>query len=224
MAKIVKCKTCGQDIAKSAKTCPHCGAKAKKTNPILGAALVIIGLVIVVSAFGSGDDQQPALVDDAAQQSGSPQQEEQLASEDQQDQADSPAEEKTTFTVGEQVELNDVIVTMVDVTENSGTEFLKPNEGHAYVICEFEVQNNSDRELNLSSLMSFDAYFDDYATSISISALSTSDKDQLGGTVAPGKKINGIVGYEVADDWNTVEIHFTPDFWSGKEIVFTYSK
>ena len=24
------CKACGQEIAKSAKTCPHCGAKNKK--------------------------------------------------------------------------------------------------------------------------------------------------------------------------------------------------
>ncbi|NOW20903.1 rubrerythrin [Clostridium saccharobutylicum] len=30
MSKMIKCKTCGADIASSAKTCPSCGAKNKK--------------------------------------------------------------------------------------------------------------------------------------------------------------------------------------------------
>lgn len=30
MAKIIKCKTCGADIASNAKSCPGCGAKNKK--------------------------------------------------------------------------------------------------------------------------------------------------------------------------------------------------
>lgn len=29
MDKMTKCKTCGADIAKSAKVCPACGAKQK---------------------------------------------------------------------------------------------------------------------------------------------------------------------------------------------------
>ena len=30
MSKMIKCKTCGADIASSAKSCPGCGAKNKK--------------------------------------------------------------------------------------------------------------------------------------------------------------------------------------------------
>lgn len=30
MSKVIKCKTCGADIATSAKSCPNCGAKNKK--------------------------------------------------------------------------------------------------------------------------------------------------------------------------------------------------
>ena len=29
-AKLIKCKSCGADIAANAKTCPQCGAKNKK--------------------------------------------------------------------------------------------------------------------------------------------------------------------------------------------------
>lgn len=49
MAKMVKCKTCGEEIAKSAKVCPHCGARQKK-RVFLGIVLFIIG----ISLFSAG--------------------------------------------------------------------------------------------------------------------------------------------------------------------------
>lgn len=51
MQKLIKCKTCGADIAKSAKACPHCGASQKKNVP-LGIFLLIVGLALVVAGFG----------------------------------------------------------------------------------------------------------------------------------------------------------------------------
>lgn len=50
--------------------------------------------------------------------------------------------------------------------------------------------------------------------------LEKGDKNQLDGTVAPGKKMNGVIGYEVPADWKELEINFTPDFWSNKDISF----
>ena len=66
-----------------------------------------------------------------------------------------------------------------------------------------------------------DASADDYACTFSLSALMEKDsKNQLDGTVAPGKKFSGVVGYEVPTDWQELEINFTPDVWSGKDITF----
>ena len=54
--KIIVCKTCGAEIAKSAKTCPNCGAKNKKRKKKL---LIVLGIVIVLAVFfiviGNGD-------------------------------------------------------------------------------------------------------------------------------------------------------------------------
>lgn len=50
-SKMVKCKTCGEMVAKSAKTCPHCGAKRKR--PVLGVVLIVLGILIFVGAIGS---------------------------------------------------------------------------------------------------------------------------------------------------------------------------
>ena len=55
--KMTVCKTCGKEFAKSAKTCPGCGAKNKK--PVYKrwwflAIIVIIILIILVSIMGGG--------------------------------------------------------------------------------------------------------------------------------------------------------------------------
>lgn len=47
MAKLTKCKTCGADMAKSAKVCPSCGAKnpRKKLKKLI-IFLVIVGIIV----------------------------------------------------------------------------------------------------------------------------------------------------------------------------------
>lgn len=45
--KLIKCKTCGEMMAKSAKRCPHCGAKQKLP---VGVSLLIT-IIIIVTVF-----------------------------------------------------------------------------------------------------------------------------------------------------------------------------
>lgn len=112
--------------------------------------------------------------------------------------------------------------TLIGVTESTGTEYFKPSEGKVFLICEFEIANNSDKDLAISSLLSFSAYCDDYACQLSISAMvSAEDKIQLDGTIASGKKMKGIVGYEVPTNWRELEIHYTPDILSDSTMTFT---
>lgn len=183
--KMCKCKACQQEIAKSAKVCPHCGAKNKKVNLLL-IGIILVALVAVIATAGGTDET-----------------------------------ENKTFSVGETATLKDVQVRLVDVTESTGSAYNKPSDGNVFVLCEFEIVNNSKEEVVVSSLVSFDAYCDDYACSLSFSALlEIGDKSQLDGTVAAGKKLSGVIGYEVPANWKELEIHFEPDVWSGKDIVF----
>lgn len=208
--KLKTCKACGAEVAKNAKTCPRCGAKLKMGHPILIGILVFIVLVSIIGSMGSNED--PKKVDDGAAG--------QSTVTDQTEDKKEP-EKKTTFTVGEKVELNGVNVTLVDVSSNSGSDFNKPTEGNVFLICEFEIENNSNSEIAVSSMMSFEAYCDDYTCTFSLGALmEKGNKNQLDGTVAAGKKFNGVVGYEVPADWQEFEIVFTPNFWSGKDITF----
>lgn len=128
---------------------------------------------------------------------------------------------ETTFGVGETAEYRDVRVTLLSVTENEGKDFIEPGEGKVFLICEFEIENRSDEEIAVSSYLSFDAYVDDYSTSLSFTAASVADKPTLDGTVAAGKKMNGIIGYEVPKDWSELEIRFTANVWSEAKFIFT---
>lgn len=207
--KMCLCKACGQEMAKSAKNCPHCGAKNRKANPFLVVVVGLIALIIIISA--AGGNEEPVKVGENTPQTTT--------------EAVDPQVDKNTFTVGEIAELRDVQVSLIGVTESAGSSFNTPNDGNVFVLCEFEITNNSKEEIAVSSMMSFEAYCDDYACSFSFSALlEKGNKNQLDGTVAAGKKMNGVIGYEVSENWNELEVHFTPDFWSGKDITFTATK
>ena len=122
---------------------------------------------------------------------------------------------------GEAVEHKDVVATLVGVTKSTGSDYNKPADGKIFVLCEFEIANNSDKELSISSILNFEAYCDEYSCEYSFGALlEKGDKGQLDGTVAAGKKMNGVIGYELPTDWKELEIHFTPDILSDDKMVF----
>ena len=196
MDKMTKCKTCGADIAKSAKVCPACGAKQKK--PVV---LIVITVFIAIGIIGAAlGGNSPEKVGDTGTNSTAPQQ--------------------TEFAVGDVVSLKDIEVTFVSCTESSGKGYYTPDSGNVFLFCEFAIENKSNKDISVSSIMSFEAYVDDYSTNMSMTGTLAADKGQMDGTVAAGKKMSGVIGYEVPADWKTLEIRFTPDFWSGNDITF----
>ena len=211
MAKTVKCKVCGEQIARNARKCPHCGHRRRTGARVLGIVLLVFAAVMII-----------AVLSDA----GKPHKVEQPDTGPAAADASAPAEptEQSVFGVGETVELNDVAVTLADVRESTGDGFMTPQEGQVFLVCEFEIENGSDREIAVSSMLSFQAYVDEYAVNLDISAMALEGKTQLDGSIAAGKKMRGVVGYAAAADWSELELRFTPDFWTGREIVFQYTK
>ena len=128
--------------------------------------------------------------------------------------------QQTEFCVGDVVSLNDIEVTFVSCTESNGKQYLEPEDGKVFLVCEFSIDNKSQKDIAVSSLVSFEAYVDDYSTMLSLTGTVSTDKQQLDGAIAAGKKMTGVIGYEVPKDWKELEIRFTPDFWSGKDITF----
>lgn len=203
MAKMVKCKTCGADIAKTAKRCPQCGAQ-QHVGALSVCAIIIVVTIVAVLAIALSGGNPPEKVNGASAG----------------DNSTSDLPKETTFAVGDVVALNNIEVTFVSCTESSGKGYYTPDSGNVFLFCEFAIENKSSKDISVSSIMSFEAYVDDYSTNMSITGTLAADKGQMDGTVAAGKKLSGVMGYEVPADWKTLEIRFTPDFWSGSDITF----
>lgn len=56
MAKLVRCKTCGAEIAKSAKTCPHCGARQHTAALSLCAVIIVLTIFACVGILSGPED------------------------------------------------------------------------------------------------------------------------------------------------------------------------
>lgn len=227
------CPKCGKEAGQS-KFCPHCGScieevkapsanqtigyqygvshRKKKKHKVLPIVLaVIVFFIAIVAIFGQESNPK---------QVGTLETENPSVTE-----STAPSEaQKEVFAVGDIVELNGVNVTLLSVNESTGTQYMTPEDGKVFVTFEFDIDNQTDSDIAVSSMLSFEAYFDDYSTSLSLSAMVSNDKSQLDGTVAAGKKMTGVVGYEAPADWEIAEIRFTPNFWNGNDIIFEYSK
>lgn len=132
--------------------------------------------------------------------------------------------EKDSFGLLEKAEMNDIQVKMTDYKESYGSEWNNPDDGKVFILVEFEILNNSDSDVSVSSALSFDTYVDGYTTNLSIGALMENDGDQLDGTIAPGMKMLGWIGYEVPEDWENIEIHFTDNVWRNNKFKFLIEK
>ncbi len=132
--------------------------------------------------------------------------------------------EKTEYGVGETAEQNDIQVTLTDVIKSKGDDmFAVPDDGNVYEICVFEIKNNSESDLSVSSVMCFEAYCDDVSLSQDImgSSLPETEKyEQLDGDVASGKTMKGAIVYQVPKDWENLEVRVNLDVFSSDEITF----
>lgn len=210
-----KCKHCQSDIPYGAKVCPNCRKKQK--SGILKWILIAILVLIVICVAAGGGDDKPSKVGEVNTKTDD--------SENKNTETKDDGEEKeTVFKKGEIAELNGVQVTLTDYKESTGSEYNTPSDGNIFLMAEFEISNNSDSELAVSSIMSFEAYADDYSLEYSISAILEKEGKQLDGTIAAGKKMKGWIGWEVPEDYQNVEIHFTDNVWSNNKFVFMIEK
>lgn len=189
----------------------------KKKGGCLKTILIAFGIFVVIGVIGSmvgGDKSEPKKV----------------SSSSGQDQKNSQSEkegEKREFQVGETVSLKDINVTLVNTVESAGSEYVKPDDGKEFLILEFNIENNSSKDINISSVANFEAYCDDYSVNQDIlgqQAPEAERKTQLDGSVASGKKMNGIIVYQVPTDFKSFEINVAPDFWSTKDIKYVINK
>jgi hypothetical protein len=200
-----KCKHCQSDIPKKAKICVYC---RKKQGGILKYVLIAISALFIIGVFQGGEEDQPKKV----------------SSTDSNELINSSTtENKEYFGVGDTAEYKNVKVTLNSITESKGSKYNKPADGNIFLLVNFTIENNTDTDIFVSSIMSFDAYQDGYSTSTSLSALIETEGEQLDGAIVPGKKMKGFIGYEVPSDYSEFEINYQTTI-NSKKINFLYKK
>ena len=133
----------------------------------------------------------------------------------------------TALGVGDTATLNNVQITLTSVKESAGDEYAQPDSGNVFLLLEFDIANNSSDDITISSMANFEAYCDDLALNQDLMGLLAPEvdgKNQLDGSVAAGKKMNGIIAYQVPADYKSFEINVAPDFWSSQDVKFIINK
>ena len=176
--------------------------------------VVIIVLIIIIAAAASGDDE-PKKVSSSENTSSSTS-------------STSKKKEKkkdTTFTVGDTADFDGVKVKLSSAILSKGSKenFAVPDKGKYFLALVFDIENDSDDDITVSSMVSFEAYCDDMSIDMDYMGEEAPEVDglkSLDGDVASGKKINGIMTYQVPKDFKKFEISYQPDFWGDKKVTF----
>lgn len=187
----------------------------KKGGKVKWIAIAIVAVVVIGAAVDGGDDDAKDVTATAATSS----------------KKETPKKEetKTEFGVGETAEQKDIQIQLVNATESDGNAeaYVTPEDGKKFLVLEFEITNNSSNSIDMSSMVSFEAYCDDYSLTEDYMASQLPEfegKNQLDGTISAGKKMNGIIAYQVPTEFKNFEVSVTPDFWSNKNIKFVINK
>lgn len=147
------------------------------------------------------------------------------AKNDKKDSEDSASadSDKNHYSLGDTAEIDDFQITFKNTSTSAGNETIIPGDGKAFLICELQITNNSNEEISISSLMDIEAYCDDYLVSEDLSGLSLPEaegKNEFNGSVALGDSLEGILIYQVPENFSTFELMIAPDFWSGETVKF----
>ena len=124
-----------------------------------------------------------------------------------------------TFKPGDIIETGKYRITYVScdffVSDNM---FIEPEEGNEFIYLEFEIENTSDSDRSVSSLL-----FECYADGRICRSTSLRD-DDLSATLSPGRKVKGTVAFQVPKDASVIEIEFQENLLSGKAAIFSFEK
>lgn len=202
-SKLTTCKACGAEIAKNAKSCPHCGAKNKK--PIYKKWWFWVIVLLLLSAIGNSGSGDNAKEKTAEKSNNNVT----VTSKE-------PA--KTEYYVGDVIEDGNtkiVFMSSGDYTEDN--DFLQPEAGKKYIYLQFAFENTSKTSDTAISYYSFDCYADGYAADMYYGG-----DDSLSATLSAGRATTGYIYFEVPQDAKDIEVEYETNVFTEKKIKFIF--
>ena len=228
--KLKSCKTCGQEIAKSAKACPHCGAKNKK--PIFMKWwfwLILVVLIISIGTSGKNDDNSTTTnktsndnqnISFTWNDSDKTNDDQSISSKETNGTVETERAEsnKNEYYVGDVLEDGDTkIVFMSSGDYIEENEFLQPAEGNKYIFLQFAFENTSkNNDISISSF-SFECYADGYAAEMYYGG-----EGDLSATLSAGRVTTGYIYFEVPVNAEIIEVEYETNIFTEKKIKFIF--
>ena len=136
----------------------------------------------------------------------------------------STGKEEQTFALNETAVFDTLKITATEIKESKGDTFFSPEAGKVFLGVKFTIENISDTDQTVSSLLLFDAYADDVACSLSFTAGAAFGSETVDGTIAAGKKLVGWYSIEVPKEWKTVELQVKANWLSNASAKFIFTK
>ena len=131
---------------------------------------------------------------------------------------------KETFGLNDTAVFKELKITANELKESTGTQYIKPADGKIFVGVNFTIENTSDKDQAISSILLFDAYIDGVKCDYSVSAAMNFSDGTLDGTVSPGKKLVGWYSVEVPKDWKELELQVKSSWLSSSKATFVFNK
>lgn len=223
MEKLINCKHCGAQIAKSAKVCPNCGGKNKKPVYLRWwfIALVVIVLLAAIGGGGgsskSNETKKVGTVDQAKDKSASTAAAQKQTSTTAPKKKEPTPEPKTSYVVGDILQDGDMkIVYVASGDFISDNPYSQPKEGNKFIFLEFVFINTGKKDVSVS-MYSFECYADGY----NVDMYYGGDED-LSSTLSAGRTTSGKIYFEVPKDAKEIEVEYSPNMFLDRKIKFVY--
>ena len=128
------------------------------------------------------------------------------------------------FGLNETAVFDELKFTATELKESNGTDFFEPENGNVFVGVKFTIENISNEEQSVSTILLFEGYVDDIKCDYSINASCAFDEGTLDGSVSAGKKLVGWYALEVPKNWKTIELQVQSDWLSNSSAKFVFNK
>ena len=129
-----------------------------------------------------------------------------------------------TFGMGDEMEFDKLTFTAMEFKQLSSGGIFQPAEGKVFIGVRFIVENTSDEEVTVSSLVMMSSRADGETVTESISAVGAFGSKMLSGTLAAGDELTGWYCMEVSRDWQSFEIEIRPNLFSTEKATFVYER
>jgi len=178
----------------------------KKILMVLGGIFLVI--IVIGIAAGGGSDE-PTKVGESN-----------TTVNNQEDSA--PSTTDTTYVVGDQVKSGDFVFSVNEVRKDTGSGFIKPDDGNVYLIPNVTIENQSSKEANISTLLQM--YIKDGEGNKYTPTLTQDATGKVDGELLAGEKVKGDVGFEVPTNADELYLYYEASWLTGKTIKVKLSE